>query len=365
MKTTISVIGLGLIGGSLAAAFKQQSGEYEVVGYNRNPEAVSEALKQGIIDRAAESIEDAAGSADVIFIAVPVKKIPEHALRAARSAKPGAIITDVGSTKAYIVEEVEPKMPEGVYFIGGHPMAGSERTGVKAANPAIFKNAPYLLTPTSKTDMNAYQKLHTMLTSIGSNVLAVDPGKHDRAVAVISHLPHMVAAVLMNLASREANNTENLLLLAAGGFKDTTRIAAGSPRMWTDICLDNREALVYSIDLMTDMLEALRHEIAEGDEEEIKVTLEKAQSARLNLPSILGKEFERLYEIYIPVSDKPGVISDITLTIGQLGINIEDIELLHATESSAILRLAIPQKANADKAAQALAKKGYEVDLQA
>ncbi|MBE0446597.1 MAG: prephenate dehydrogenase [Actinobacteria bacterium] len=363
MKITVSVIGIGLIGGSLAAALKQQPEDYEVVGYNRNASAIDEALKRRIIDRAVSSPEEAASVADVIFIAVPVRKIPEYVIRAAKSAKKGAIITDVGSTKANIIAEVEPHIPEGVHFIGGHPMAGSERTGVSSANPSLFKNAHYLLTPTDKTDMAAYKKLHSMLTSVGANVLAIDPQKHDQAVAIISHLPHMVAAVLMNLASSETSDTENILMLAAGGFKDTTRIAAGSPRMWVDICLDNREAIIYSIEKISNMLDILRHAINKGDRDKIKDMLERAQSARLNLPSVLGKEMGRLYELYIPVTDRPGVISDITLTVGQLGINIEDIEILHATEVSGTIRLTIPEKENADKAARALTERGYEVDL--
>lgn len=363
MKTTIAIVGAGLLGGSLAAAFKQQSDDYEVVGYNHNPGAVAEGIARGIMDRAAESIEEAAADADVVFICVPVGYIPEFSIRAAKAAKPGAIITDVGSTKTTIVAEVEPQVPAGVHFIGGHPMAGSEKTGVAAANPALFKNAHYLLTPTLKTDMVAYKKLHSMLTSIGANVLAIEPQKHDRAVAIISHLPHMLAAVLMNLASSETNHTENVLMLAAGGFKDTTRIAAGSPRMWIDICLDNRDAILYSIDKMGDMLSALRSEIDSADRDAIADMLERAQKGRLNLPAALGKEIGQLYEIYIPVSDKPGVISDITLTVGQLGVNIEDIEILHATEHSGTLRLMIPEKDNADRVAKALIERGYEVDL--
>ncbi len=363
MKTTVSIIGIGLLGGSLGAAFKQQSPKYKIIGYNRNPASSEEALKRGFIDRAVNTIEEAVAVADVIFICVPVKKIPELAILAGKNARPGTIITDVGSTKASIIDEVEPRMPEGVHFIGGHPMAGSEKQGVAAANPTLFKNTHYLLTPTQKTEMTAYQKLHSMLTSIGASVLAVDPYKHDKAVAIISHLPHMVAAALVNIAKSEASETENLLLLAAGGFKDTTRIAAGSPRMWIDICLDNRDAILYSIDKMSDMLDSLRHNIEEADKDRIRDTLEKAQQARLNMPSALGKEIDKLYEIYIPVSDKPGVISDITLAVGQLGINIEDIEILHATESAGTLRLAIPGKENADKAAKALAEKGYDIDL--
>jgi prephenate dehydrogenase len=197
----------------------------------------------------------------------------------------------------------------------------------------------------------------------GASVLAIQPDKHDQAVAMISHLPHMVSAALMNLAANEAEKTENLLLLAAGGFKDTTRIAAGSPGMWIDICLENKEAILNALDKMTGEIETLSKSIEKEDVVEIRKALEHAQTARLNLPSVLGNDLEGLYELYIPVSDKPGVISDITLTVGQLGVNIEDIEILHANESSGTLRIGIPGKENADKAATELSQKGYEVDL--
>ncbi|HEY3373924.1 MAG TPA: prephenate dehydrogenase [Candidatus Aquicultor sp.] len=363
MTTKIAILGLGLIGGSLAAAFKELDNGYKVTGYNHRPAAINEALTGGIIDKGASSIGEAVADADVIFICVPVGRIAAYALEAAQKAKAGAIITDVGSTKASIVADIEPLMPPGVHFIGGHPMAGSERIGVGAANPHLFRNAHYLLAPTRSTDMGAYQQLHTLLTSIGANVLAIDPEKHDRAVAVISHLPHMVAASLMNLAQGESDRTENLLLLAAGGFKDTTRIAAGSPNMWVDICLDNKDALLYSLEKMTAMLEGLMHALEDEDRTRINDILAQAQDARINMPSALGKQIERLYELYVPVSDKPGVISDITLTVGQIGVNIEDIEILHISERSGTLRLTVPEKQNAERAAHALIEKGYEVDV--
>jgi prephenate dehydrogenase len=360
---TIGIIGLGLIGGSLAAVFKQSPNSYRVIGYNRNREAVREALEIGLIDQGVDTIEELAELSDVVFICVPVTLIPGIAATVAEHARLGTIITDAGSTKARLVAEIEPGLKPGIHFIGGHPMAGSERHGVKAASATLFKNKHYLLTPTENTDMEAYGKLHSLITETGANVLAIQPDKHDKAVATISHLPHIVSAALMNLAAREAHETENLLLLAAGGFKDTTRIAAGSPAMWIDICLENKDAIADALTRMIDEIQNINRSVEKEDTEGIRETLEKAQAARLNLPSVLGKDIEGLYELYIPVSDKPGVISDITLTVGQLGVNIEDIEILHATENSGTLRIGIPGKDSADKAATALSQKGYEVDL--
>jgi prephenate dehydrogenase len=360
---TIGIIGLGLIGGSLAAVFKQSPNAYRIIGYNRSKNAVNEAIEYGYIDREANTIEELAAESDAVFICVPVTLISEIAARVAENARRGTIITDVGSTKARLVAEIEPKLKDGVHFVGGHPMAGSERHGVGSASPTLFKNKHYLLTPTVNTDMEAYGKLHSLIVETGANVLAIEPDKHDKAVATISHLPHMVSAALMNLAANEAHNTENLLLLAAGGFKDTTRIAAGSPSMWIDICLENKDAIVGAMQKMIEQIKIIEESIEKEDTGGIRDILVHAQSARLNLPSILGKDIEGLYELYIPVSDKPGVISDITLTVGELGVNIEDIEILHASEISGTLRIGIPGKENADKVAAALSKKGYDVDL--
>jgi prephenate dehydrogenase len=362
MVRNIAIIGVGLIGGSLGAAFKKVSPSLRVTGYDQDIKTLTTAESLKVIDQSSPTLEAAVVGADVIFVATPVSAIVETVKKVVKVAKQQAIITDVGSTKAKIVTEIESFLPSHLSFVGGHPMAGSEKSGVKAADPDLFKNCHYILTPTQNTNSQAFQTLHSLLTDIGANVLAIDPQRHDQIVAIISHLPHLVAAALVNLAGKERTNHETLLLLAAGGFKDTTRIAAGNPRIWLDICLENKEAILKALNKLKDELERYSIAIKELNEIELKEKLEEARMTRLALPTLLEKE-KRNYELYIPVIDKPGVISDITLAIGQLGINIEDIEILHLTEKSGTIRLTIAGLENTDKAVSILRKKGYEVQV--
>lgn len=362
-KLKVGIIGLGLIGGSLAAALsKYASDECEIVGFNRTEASADEALAAGYIDAKASTPAEAARGADIVMVATPVSVIPKIVSEIAGFLSKGAIVTDVGSTKAGIVEEVEALLPPGVHFIGGHPMAGSEREGIKAANPDLFKGAYYLLTPTPSTDMKAYRKLHALLAKTGANILAIDPYRHDEAVAMISHLPHLVAAALMNIAASETKENENLLMLTAGGFRDTTRIAAGSVGMWVDICLENAKAISRSIELFQEELSKYLSALEAGDAGSLAGFLEDARRARLSLPAIADKKLADLYELYVPVVDRPGVISDITLALGEAGVNIEDIEILHATESSGTLRLTVAGREAADKSIEQLRGKGYEVE---
>jgi prephenate dehydrogenase len=363
MVRNIAIIGVGLIGGSLGAAFKKVYPSLRVTGYDQDIKILATAKSLKVIDQDSPTLEAAVVDADVIFIATPVSAIVETVRKVVKVAKQQAIITDVGSTKAKIVTEIESFLPSHLSFVGGHPMAGSEKNGVKAANPDLFKNRHYILTPTQNTDSQAFQTLHSLLTDIGANVLAIDPQRHDQIVAIISHLPHLVAAALVNLAGKERTNHETLLLLAAGGFKDTTRIAAGNPRIWLDICLENKEAILKALDKLKDELERYSTAIKELNEVELKEKLEQARMTRLALPTMLEKKEKDMYELYIPVVDKPGVISDITLAIGQLGINIEDIEILHLTEKSGMIRLTLAGLENTDKAVSVLRNRGYEVQV--
>ncbi|MCL5291524.1 MAG: prephenate dehydrogenase [Actinobacteria bacterium] len=363
-KVVVSIIGLGMIGGSLAAALsKYGADEFNIVGYNRTKASVGEALARGYIDRGASSPTEAVENADIVVVATPVGVIEEMVSEIAASLKQGAIVTDVGSTKAKIVQEVEVMLPPGTHFVGGHPMAGSEREGINAANPDIFKNAYYLLTPTPRTDMTAFRKLHAVVARTGANILAISPERHDEAVAFISHLPHLVSAALMNVAASETKQRENLLMLTAGGFRDTTRIAAGNTRLWVDICLENRKAIAHAIRHFQGELSRYLDAMESLDAKALTGYLEEARRARLSLPSILDKRMAELYELYVPVLDKPGVISEITLTVGAAGVNIEDIEILHATESSGTLRLTVAGWEAAEKSAAALKEKGYDVDV--
>ncbi|MHB0977207.1 MAG: prephenate dehydrogenase/arogenate dehydrogenase family protein [Candidatus Aquicultorales bacterium] len=363
-RMVVGIIGLGMIGGSLAGALKKNAGgECLVLGFNRTRSSVDKALERGLIDEGVSSEEELAERSDIVVIATPVGVIPQVVEKVADSLRPGTIITDAGSTKAKIVEQIEGMLPPDVHFIGGHPMAGSEREGVKAADPDLLKNAYYLLTPTAGTDMKAFRRLHSILAKTGANILAIDPERHDEAVAVISHLPHLVAAALMNVASSETKDKENILMLAAGGFRDTTRIAAGNTRMWVDICLENRQAIASMLERFQVEMKRYLEALDAADERALADYLEEARRGRLSLAAALDKTLAELYELYVPVIDRPGIISDVTLTVGRAGVNIEGIEILHATESSGTLLLTVAGEEAAEKAAVFLRESGYDVDV--
>lgn len=359
----VCIIGIGLVGGSLGLALRSLPEPPEVVGVARRDETISQAVALGAVDEGTLDVAQGVSEADLVFIATPVGAIVPMLERIAPSVSVGAIVTDVGSTKTSIVRAAEGILVERCSFIGGHPMAGSERQGVEAASGSLLSGAHYLLTPTPRTDMEAFKKLHSILTQMGAHVLALDPETHDRVMAAISHLPHLASSGLVSVATQTTRESARLLLLAAGGFRDATRIAAGNPSMWADICLDNRQAIIEVIESYRQELSDMAGLIEVGDREALLGKLEEAKKARLSLPSALEIDVGELRNLFIPVVDRPGVISDITLTVGERGVNIEDIEILHASGSSGVLRLTVGGEESARAAAEALVGKGYTVEI--
>lgn len=357
----VAIIGVGLIGGSLGLTLRSTS-NLAVTGIGRDPKKLEMAVNQGAIDKYTTSIEAGVKDADIVFVATPVSVIIDMVEEAIGAVKPDTIITDVGSTKASIVEKVEEVLPENVHFIGGHPMAGSEQQGVEAATDNLFRSSLYILTPTPKTNTEAYQKLHSLITNLGARVIAIGPEKHDKLVAAISHLPHLVSAGLIQLASEKTEKKENLLLLAASGFRDMTRIAASNPEVWVDICFENDKAILDEVSKFQEELENFSELIQKKDREKLSERLTEARRIRRNL-TVITPEKEDLYELSIPIKDKPGVISEITLATGEIGINIEDIQIVPLTEKSGVLKLVVFGKENAKSAALAIKKKGYKAEI--
>jgi prephenate dehydrogenase len=358
----VAIVGTGLIGASLGLALRRHDDVTEVVGADRDVEQLAVALRRGALTRAASSLAEAARDVDLAILAVPVSAVPAVAAEVGPALRPGAILTDVASVKGRIVEVLQASVPWGVHAIGGHPMAGSHEAGAAHASAELFVGATYLLTPTTHTDPQAYRRLHTLLAGIGARVLAVDPAHHDTLVAVTSHLPQLAATTLMNLAAGRARSEHaGLLLLAAGGFRDATRVAASNPDLWLDICAENRAAIVEVLDDYGERLRALRAELAAGDEDALREALEDARKARRSLP---GKETATgaLVELHLPIPDRPGVLAQVTTTVGSAGVNIEDLAIEHAPEGGrGTLRLAIIGPKPAARARRALEALGYEV----
>ena len=365
----LTVVGLGLIGGSVAAAAKR-AGVRRVRAVDPDPDTRGFALAEGIADEAlAPEQAIAAGwftgdAADLVVLGTPVASTVEWLGQLAEFGFTG-IVSDVASTKRAVVAAAGAA--GGAYrFVGAHPMTGSERSGVTAASAALFQGAYYILTPTERTDMDAYRMVHAFVTSLGARVVSVDAAAHDEAVAIVSHVPHVAAAALVELASSRAEEAgADLLRLAAGGFKDMTRIAAGSPDLWTGICLDNAEAVVAGIDGLEAVLGDFRRSVEARDAEAVRAWLAGAADVRRALPAQWVPATARLRELTVPVTDQPGVVGIVTTAVSRAGCNIEDIEIDHQSEDRAVLRLVLTDEGDAGALLADLASRGFAPQLRA
>jgi prephenate dehydrogenase len=304
------VIGTGLIGGSVGMALRTNG--WHVSGTDATSGTAARAVELGALD-----VEGEDRSADLVVVATPVH-VAASVIADVLSGpgwNPGAVVTDVGSVKGPLVAAVDRPR-----FVGGHPMAGSEQVGIDGATAELFIGATWVLTPTPATDPDAYALVRSVLAEFGANVVALDPLEHDRLVAVVSHVPHLTAATLMAL-----------LQLAAGGFRDMTRIAAGQPTIWPGICDDNADAIVATLDLLIASLGAMRRRVAERDLDSLLIELERAATARRALSERAPRP-EELVEVRIPVQDRPGTLAEVALLATELGINIFDVEIAHSVE---------------------------------
>ena len=341
-----SIVGTGLIGASVALALRGHG--WTVTGTDTDESRAQEALAAGVIDAVGLDAD-----ADLVFIAVPVSSVAA-AVSDALAACPNATVTDVGSVKAPIVAAVGDAR-----FVGGHPMAGSEQDGLKGADANLFNGATWVLTPTDDTDATRYANLRAAISSIGADVVELAPERHDALVALVSHVPHLTAATLMGIAASQAEEHSALLRLAAGGFRDMTRIAAGHPAIWPDICAENRDAILEGLDALTDALAAVRATVADGDRGGLLERLEIARAARINLPARFAMA-EELVEVRIPVPDRKGVLAEITTLAGDLDVSIVDLEIAHSVEGDRGVLIVTIDALASDRVCDALTERGYK-----
>lgn len=279
----MAVVGVGLIGGSLARVLREQGEVGEIVGIGRTEPNLVRAVELGVIDRYSQDPCEGVRGADLVFLATPVRSIATVLERIAPFLSPGCIVTDGGSVKEPVVAACEPLMPPGTHFVGGHPIAGTERSGVDASFSTLFKGKRCIVTPTARTDGRALETVARMWQSAGSEVIRMDADKHDRIVAAISHLPHMVAYSLVNAVDGYDRLDENILSYSAGGFRDFTRIASSDPAMWRDIALMNRPALLEMMDFFTGYFGRLRSLVESGDEEGLAKFFAESKRSRDSL----------------------------------------------------------------------------------
>lgn len=276
----LAVVGVGLIGGSLALALKEAGAVGHVVGIGRGLPNLETALRLGVVDSYTLDLAEGVADADVIFLATPVQALGTVAEQAMPHLKAGAIITDGGSVKQAVIDAIEPHLRDDVHFVPGHPIAGTENSGAEAAFATLYRDRRCILTPTGKTASEALDCMQRMWQLVGSQVVIMDVEKHDRVLAAISHLPHMVAYALVNAVGSYDRYNENILEYSAGGFRDFTRIASSDPTMWRDIAMTNREALIEMMEQFETFFAELKEDVAIGSGERLFEFFRRSKESR-------------------------------------------------------------------------------------
>lgn len=345
------IIGLGLIGSSIGLRLRELG--WHVSGSDLDHHRSERAFELGVIDHIGENTD-----ASVVFIATPPAEVIAIASRLLEDpARRSAIVTDVAGVKARIVSELSSPR-----FVGGHPMAGSEQEGPDGADRDLFRGATWVLTPNEHTDSDALQQVREIVTSLGADPLLLAPERHDALVAVVSHLPHLTAANLMAVAADASTEHHSLLRLAAGGFRDMTRIAAGDPAIWPDIFRDNATAVLDALDALRIRLDEARRIVASGDREALVELLDYAKQARRNLPPRVPSP-EAITECRVPVPDRPGVLAEVTTVLGGIGINIWDLEIAHSAEGDRGVIVLVISVGDAERAREVLTGCGYHPSI--
>jgi prephenate dehydrogenase len=274
----MAIVGVGLIGGSLAQAVKGKKIVGEVVGVGRNEERLKRACESGIIDSYTTQMDDSLGTIDLVVVATPVGMIADLIEKIIPFLKEGTVITDVGSVKKRVVEQVEGVIPDTLHFVGGHPIAGTENSGFEHSFPSLFENRKCILTPVESTNQQALVQVQELWSLVGSIVVCLNCDQHDEILAAVSHLPHVIAFSMVNCLLTIEGFEENIFSFSAGGFKDFTRIAGSDPAMWRDIALMNREQVLSMIERFQCYLNQLKEAIKKGDGEKLFSEFQKSRT---------------------------------------------------------------------------------------
>lgn len=335
--TTIAFIGLGLIGGSLAKGIKRARPDIRIMAYMRTRSKLEQAKKDGIVDVILDGIDEQLKECDLIFLCTPVEYNAQYLSKIRSYLKPGALITDVGSTKTDIHEEI---LRQGLtdYFVGGHPMAGSEKTGYENATDHLLENAYYIVTPPEGLDQSGSEtgnippkyaenanRIIAVAQTVGAIPLVLNYREHDKVVAAISHLPHLVASSLVNLVKDADSPAGTMKRVAAGGFKDITRIASSSPEMWEQICMTNVEPIADMLERYIGSLQDILSEIKGHQGEAIYKLFEKSRDYRNTITDRAKGSVEPSYAFSVDVADEVGAISTIAVILAAKGISIKNI----------------------------------------
>lgn len=362
-KLTIGFIGLGLIGGSIAKGIRKYFPDTTIIAYNRSEQARISALSEGVADFVTDKVDSRFSDCDYIFLCTPVEHNIEYLSKLREIISPDTIITDVGSVKGNIYSAIcDLDMKKN--FIGGHPMAGSEKTGYNNSSETILENAYFALTPTEESPKERVKELSEIVAAIGSIPVILNAEEHDYAVAAISHVPHLIAASLVNLVKDKDSEKETMKLLAAGGFKDITRIASSSPEMWQQICSTNRKNIAALIDDYIDSLKKIKAAVSENDSDYIYKTFETSRDYRNSFSNGHSGPIIPVYKIFCDIVDKSGAILAVTSILAEASISIKNIGIVNNREhENGVLKIVFYDKESSVNARELLEKNGYTTYL--
>lgn len=357
----IVVIGMGLMGGSFALALKKAGYKSNIIGCDLSKEALMEAEKRGIVDSYCERPKKVVKNAQLIVMALPVGDYAGVLQEIAMELPENVIITDLGSVKGYVATVANKYLPKETQFIGGHPMAGSEKGGIASATSSLYENAFYFLTPNKTTKPDTIKKLQALVQSIGALPVIIDAQEHDKIAAYISHIPHLTAVLLTKLLNEEKN--ASYLPFAGGGFRDTTRIASGNPKMWRDIFLFNKREIIKAIKALEILLHDFRLQLQKGEHRAILKSLEEAKKVRDGIPYAGGNYLPQVHDLIIDIQDQPMALARVANVIGQEGLNIKEIEIMHARHGEqGAVRIGFATVIEQQKAYLALKDKGFTLE---
>lgn len=362
-QLTCGFIGFGLIGGSIAKALKASVPNIRIVAYDVNREALKLAEREGIADETTAAIDESFSQCNYLFLCAPVQKNDTNLAAVKEILSPDCILTDVGSVKATIHEAVAQAGLEHC-FIGGHPMAGSERVGYINSKAALLENAYYILTPTSSVLAERVEHFRKLVEGMGAIPLLLDPDQHDYVTAAISHLPHVVAASLVNLIETSDSEEGIMRMVAAGGFKDITRIASSSAVMWQQICLTNGQNISALLSRYIDALTEFKSAIDGHDSDTLYQNFDSARIYRDSFANASSGPIKRSFSINVDIADRAGALAHIVTLLAERNLSIKNISITHNRESEdGVLRVEFYQESSMTEGIRLLEENGYAVHI--
>lgn len=360
-QLTFGFIGIGLIGGSVAKTLRRVYPSCKIIVYNRGAKPRVMALNDGTANIALDKVDDTFHECDYIFLCMPVELNVEYLKKLKSIIKKDCIITDVGSVKTNIHQGVSSLDME-KNFIGGHPMTGSEKTGYEHASDRLLENAYYPITPTSKVSEESVIEYTKIVSDIGAIPFKITPEEHDRVVAAISHLPHIIASSLINLVKHNDSEAEYMKTIAAGGFKDITRIASSSPEMWEQICMSNHTNISQMLGLYIEDLKNIQKDLDTKNGSSIHSLISESRDYRDNLDEHNNSIIQRSYSIFCDIIDESGAIATIATILATNGVSIKNIGIIHNREhEEGVLKISFYDEVSSNKAVEQLERHRYKI----